>query len=131
MKYTRSPKEVVFGPHSVDISNISTGKIIKKGVANHVSKEYEFSHFLPYLAPTQSQQTFKREGKKSLSSPFADNDMLSKISVQKIGNKISLILILRLYLKMIHIQIHLLFQIRSGLNGMKSSLKQLGMMMGI
>ena len=64
-----------------DISNISTKNIIENGVANHASKAYAFSHFLPYSAPIQSQQPFKREGKKSLSYPFADNDMLSKISV--------------------------------------------------
>ena len=32
------PKQVVFGPDSVEISDISTRKIIAKGVANHVSK---------------------------------------------------------------------------------------------
>ena len=48
MTHTSPPKRVVFGPDSVEISNISTRKIIAKGVANHASKEYEFSHFLPY-----------------------------------------------------------------------------------
>ena len=41
------PKQVVFGLDSVEISDISTGRIIAKGVANHASKAYEFSHFLP------------------------------------------------------------------------------------
>ena len=83
MTHTVSPKQVVFGPDSVEISYISTGKIIAKGVANHASKAYEFSHFLPYSAPSQSQQSFKRGGINSLSSPFADNDMLSNILVSK------------------------------------------------
>ena len=48
MTHTGPPKRAVFGPDSVEMSNISTRKIIVKGVANHVSKEYEFSHFLPY-----------------------------------------------------------------------------------
>ena len=72
---------VVFGPDSMDISYISIGKIIVKGVANHASKEYGFSHFLSYSALVQSQQPFEREGKNSLSSPFADYDILSKISI--------------------------------------------------
>ena len=83
MTHTGPPKQVVFGLNSMEISYIPTGKIIVKGVANHASKEYEFSHFLPYSAPVQSQQPFEREGNNSLSSPFADNDMLSKISVSE------------------------------------------------
>ena len=57
--------------------------IILKGVVNHASKAHKFSHFLPYSAPVQSQQPFEREGKNSLSSPFADNDMLSNISISE------------------------------------------------
>ena len=49
MTHTSPPKRVVFGSDSVKISDISTGKIIAKGVTNHSTKEYEFSHFLPYL----------------------------------------------------------------------------------
>ena len=48
MTNTGPPKRVVFGHDLVEISDISTGNIIVKGVANHASKEYEFSHFLPY-----------------------------------------------------------------------------------
>ena len=55
MTHTGSPNQVVFSPNSVEISDISTGKIIVKGVANHSSKTHEFSHFLPYSSPTQSQ----------------------------------------------------------------------------
>ena len=83
MTHTDSPKKVVFGPDSMDISYISTGKVIEKGVVNHDSKAYEFTHFLPYAAPAQYQQEFEREGKNSLSFPFADNHMLSKITSSK------------------------------------------------
>ena len=48
MTHIGLPKQVVFGPDSVEISDISTRKIIVKGVVNHASKAYEFSHFLPY-----------------------------------------------------------------------------------
>ena len=87
MTHNGSLKQVVFGPNSMAISYISTGKIIEKGVINHASRAYEFSHFLPYSAPTQSQQPFERGGINSLSSPFADNDMLSKISVSEVGEQ--------------------------------------------
>ena len=49
-----SPKRVIFGPNSVDIIDISTGNIITKGTANHASKEYEFSQFLPFSEPVHS-----------------------------------------------------------------------------
>ena len=79
MTHTGPPKRVTFGPDSLEISDISTGKIIVKGVANHASKAYEFSHFLPYSDPVQPQLPFKRRGKKILSTPFV-NDVLSKVS---------------------------------------------------
>ena len=107
MTHTDSPKQVVFDPDSMEISYISTRKIIVKGVANHASKAYEFSHFLPYSTPTQSQQPLEREGKNYLSYPFVDNDMLSKISVSEYEEQgqhdidIDIIPILILYLNMI------------------------------
>ena len=67
----------------MEISHISTGNIIEKGVSNDASKAYKFLHFLPHSTPVQSQQPFEREGKNSPSSPFADNDMLSKISISE------------------------------------------------
>ena len=79
MTHTGLPNQVVFGPDSMEILDISTEKIEVKGVAIHSSKAYEFSHFLPYSTPAQSQHPFEKEGKNSLSSPFADNDMLSNI----------------------------------------------------
>ena len=54
MKHIGSPKRVVFDPDLADILDISTGKIIAEGFANHASKAYEFSHFLPYLDPMKS-----------------------------------------------------------------------------
>ena len=48
MTHTSPPKRVVFGPNLVEISDVLTWKIIAKGVANHASKAYEFSHFPPY-----------------------------------------------------------------------------------
>ena len=38
MTHTSLPKQVIFGFDSADISYISTGKIIAKGVENHASK---------------------------------------------------------------------------------------------
>ena len=55
MTHTGSPKQVIVSPDSMDISNISTRNIIVKGVANHSSKAYIFSHILPYSSPVQYQ----------------------------------------------------------------------------
>ena len=79
MTHTGSPKRVVFGPDSMEITNISTGKIIAKGVANHASKAYEFSHFLPYLDPVQPQRPFERGDQNIMYTPFV-NDLLSNVS---------------------------------------------------
>ena len=80
MTHTGSPNRVIFDPDSVDISDISTGKLIEKGVVNHVSKEYEFSHFLPYSNPVQSHLPFKREGKFILPKPFSYDDVSISVS---------------------------------------------------
>ena len=52
MTHTRSPKKVIFSPDEFEIIDISSGKFIAKGVANHISKVYMFSHFLPYSNPS-------------------------------------------------------------------------------
>ena len=52
MTHTGSPKKVIFSPDEVEIIEISSGKVIAKGVANHTSKVYMFSHFLPYSNPS-------------------------------------------------------------------------------
>ena len=58
MTHTGSPKRVVFGIESMEISYISIEKLIAKVVANHASKAYELSHFLPYSDPVESQLPF-------------------------------------------------------------------------
>ena len=77
MTYTGSPKRVVFGPYLVEISYISTRKLIAKAVSNHASKGYEFSHFLPYLDPVHSHLPFEREGKFILPKPFPYDNVVS------------------------------------------------------
>ena len=99
MTHTGPLKRVVFGPNSVEITNTSTRNIIVKGVANHDSKAYEFSHFLPYSDLVQSQQPFEREG-KNISSTVLLMIHCLKFQIQKMRNKINMILILRVYLKM-------------------------------
>ena len=49
MIHTGTPKRVIFGSDSVEITDISSGNIIAKGAANHASKAYEFSHFMPFF----------------------------------------------------------------------------------
>ena len=48
MTHTGSPKNVIFSHDDVEITEISNGKVIEKGVVDHTSKAYKFSHFLPY-----------------------------------------------------------------------------------
>ena len=74
-----SPKQVVFGPNSVAISDISTVKIIEKGVAYHASKAYKFSHFLPNSYPMHSQLPFKREVKFILPKTFAYDNISTNV----------------------------------------------------
>ena len=52
MTHTGSPKRVIFSLDDVEITEISNGKVIAKGVVNHTSKVYMFSHFLPYSNPS-------------------------------------------------------------------------------
>ena len=51
MTHIGSPKKVTFSPNEVEITKISSGRVIAKGVANHTLKVYIFSHFLPYSNP--------------------------------------------------------------------------------
>ena len=46
--HTGSPKQVIFGHESMQITDISTRNIIEKGAENHASKVYEFSHFMQF-----------------------------------------------------------------------------------
>ena len=45
-------KEFIFSPDDVEIIDISNGKVIAKGVVDHTSKVYKFSHFPPYSNPS-------------------------------------------------------------------------------
>ena len=78
MTHTRSPKQVIFGLDSVEITDISTGNIIAKGVANHASKAYELSHFMPPSEPMHSQQPLAREGKRIPSTSFVVATCIAK-----------------------------------------------------
>ena len=81
MTHTRSPKNVVFGPDSVEMTYISTGNIIAKGVVDHASKAYAFSHFMPYSNPVQTQLPFEVDKCiKTPLLPFANTYVLSNIS---------------------------------------------------
>ena len=75
MTHTRSPKRVVFEPDTVEISDISTRKLISEGVTNHISKEYEFLCFFPYSDSFQDLQLIKREGKSILPKLFEYDDV--------------------------------------------------------
>ena len=52
MTHIDSPKRVTFNLDSVEITEKSTGKLVAKGITNHITKAYEFSHFLPVSPPT-------------------------------------------------------------------------------
>ena len=49
--------------------------MIAKGVANHASKAYEFSHFFPYSDPLQDLQPVEKEGKSTLPKPVAHDNV--------------------------------------------------------
>ena len=53
MTHTGSPKTVIFSPDEVYITEISSGKVIAKGVANHTSKVYSHTSY-----PTQTPLLF-------------------------------------------------------------------------
>ena len=75
MTHTSSPKRVVFEPDTVEIFDISTGKLISQGVTNHISKEYMFLCFFPYSDSFQDLQLVKREGKSILPKLFEHDDV--------------------------------------------------------
>ena len=65
----------------MEITYISTGSIIVKGVANHASKEYEFSHFMAPSKPVHSLQPLAREGKIISSTSFAASTSIADPSL--------------------------------------------------
>ena len=52
MTDTGSPMKVIFSLDDGEITDISHGKVIAKGVVDHTSKVYKFSHFLPLSNPS-------------------------------------------------------------------------------
>ena len=52
MTHTGSTKRVTFDLDSVGITEKGIGNLVVKGIANHSTKDYEFSHFLPISPPT-------------------------------------------------------------------------------
>ena len=81
MTHTVSPKQLVFVPDSVEITYISNGNTILKGIIDHASKAYAFSRFMPYSVPVQPQLPFKAdEGIKTPLLPIVDTYLLSNIS---------------------------------------------------
>ena len=65
----------------MEITNISNGNIIAKGVSNHASKAYEFSHFMPPSEPVHSQQPLAREGKIIASTSFTASTSIADPSL--------------------------------------------------
>ena len=65
----------------MEITDISTGNIIWKGTTNHASKEYEFSHFMPFLEPLHSQLPLGREGKIIPSNSFVISTSIAEPAV--------------------------------------------------
>ena len=61
MTHTDSPKQVLFGSDSVEITKISTGDIVMKGIVDHSSKAYIFSHFMPYIVLASPQLPFEAD----------------------------------------------------------------------
>ena len=53
MTHTGSPKNVIFTPNDTYISEISTGRIVSIDTADHSSKVYKFSHFVPFSSPSK------------------------------------------------------------------------------
>ena len=81
MTHNGSPKQVIFGPDSVEIIDISTGNLIAKGDANHASKAYDFSRLMPFLEPVHSQQPIAREGKNISSTSFAVSTSIAEPTI--------------------------------------------------
>ena len=48
MTHTGLEKRVTFTQEDVEISEISIGQFVAVGIADHESRMYKFSHFLPY-----------------------------------------------------------------------------------
>ena len=71
---------MVFGPDSMEISDIPTGNITVKGISKLASKAYKFSHFLSYSDPVQPQLPFERGVKTILPTPFTNDNVSISVS---------------------------------------------------
>ena len=52
MTHTGVPKKETFIPYDVEITEISSRKLVVVGLSNHHAKSYEFSHFVADAKPT-------------------------------------------------------------------------------
>ena len=52
MTHIGVPKRVSFSPNDVEITEIASVKLVATGLANHLAKAYEFSHFVADAKPT-------------------------------------------------------------------------------
>ena len=52
MTHTASPKKFVLSPNAIEIYDIVNGRVIAKGILDHSSKFYRFSHFMPLYNPS-------------------------------------------------------------------------------
>ena len=52
MTHAGVPKRVSFSLNDVEITELASGKLVAKGLANHHAKAYEFSHFVADAKPT-------------------------------------------------------------------------------
>ena len=52
MTHIGVPKRVSFSLNDVEITELASGKLIAKVLANHNAKAYEFPHFVPDVNPT-------------------------------------------------------------------------------
>ena len=52
MTHNGVPKRVYFSLNDAEITDLASGELIAKGLANHHARAYEFSHFVPDAKPT-------------------------------------------------------------------------------
>ena len=52
MTHIGSPKRVTFNSFSIEMAEKYIGQLIEKGIVNHSTKAYEFSHLFPISPPT-------------------------------------------------------------------------------
>ena len=132
MTHISSPKRVGFVPDTIYISNISTKKLIDKGVANHASKEYEFSHFFHTQIHYKPYNQLKWKLNILYLNHFLMTMFLVIIQIQNLNTRTKLNQILILKMKFLKIQIQIQFLVPFlGLNKVIKSLKLMGTCPGI